>query len=238
MIAEIDVEACRDRDGEAGDRPEEIDNLLNWRQLGYEMGDPLAAESYSGYPDNSQELSAPKYSELIRRLFRSPAVNGYDDAVTELTPAARDRTIASDWRESLQRAAGAADIDAGQLLAEGDETDCGGPHNALKALTDDLPRHIVGEDNPLCLTHLYGDKSLSVGEIAEIFETDESMIRQRLHDVGLVVRREDRPDGKTAEDILVEMPAVDGEIPENPSVDVNTEAIVADDNVTYQKGEE
>jgi hypothetical protein len=231
------VENARERDGEVGDRNSEIDELLEWEQLGYEVGEPLAAVSYSDYPDSPEELSSPKWAELIERLFTSPAVNGYDDAVEELTPAIGDHLIVRDWREALQAGAQTAGIDAGSLFAEGNERDCGGPRTALNALTDDLPRYIVDENNPLCLAYLYIEKSLAVGEIATIFETQENQVRRRLHDIGLVVSREDKPEGNTADDLLVNPPEDGSEIPENPSVNVNSEAIVADENVTFQKGE-
>jgi len=213
MYDETTVEAARDRDGDAADeRPDKVDDILNWKQLGYEVGEPLAAESYERYPDSAEGLSAPKWSELVERLFRSPAVNGYDEAVEELTAATGDRIIVRRWREALQDAADAADMDAGSMFAEGDGSGCGGPEAALTALTDDLSRHIVAEDNPLCLAFLYAEKGLSVGEITEVFGTDDSNVRRRLHDLGLVENRESLPEGTAADDLLVHPPEGDDDI--------------------------
>jgi hypothetical protein len=211
MYDQETFEDARARDGDAAeDRDDSVDELLEWEQLGRNVGDPLAADDYSRYPSQREELSGPKWRELLRDLFAHPLVRGYGDAVEELGGNG-DTHMRRKWSKTLQNAADAASLDAGELFDRGDPNDVGGPQNALTALTSDLSRHVVREDNPLCLAYLYVEQGLSAEEIATVFETDESAVRRTLHRVGLVVRKEDRPDGRTMSDLLVNAPTGDGE---------------------------
>lgn len=201
------VEKVRERDGAAReDRDAEIDDLLTWVQLGYEVGAPVAegVDDYSRYPDSHTALSSPKWGELISRVFRSPAVNGYEDAARELWTGHGDSHLNKKRREALTNATQSAGLDAGSLFAEGNERDCGGPVAAQRQLTSELSKHIVGADSPLCLAFLYVEKGLSCQEIDDVFELPDGTARRRLHDIGLVRRKEDKPDGKTADELLVE----------------------------------
>ena len=200
------VEKARERDGAArGDRPDEIDDLLTWVQLGKGVGAPVAegVDDYSRYPDSHESLSSPKWGTLLKKVFQSPAVNGYEDAARELFGPG-DSLIDKKRSQALQQAAQSAGLDCGSLFAEGNERDCGGPVAAQKQLTSDLSKHIVGADSPLCLAFLYVEKGLSCQELDDVFELRDGTARRRLHDIGLVVSREDKPDGKTADDLLVE----------------------------------
>ncbi|PSP79517.1 hypothetical protein BRC81_04700 [Halobacteriales archaeon QS_1_68_20] len=110
-----DVREARDRDGDpVEDRSERIDELMRSDRVGYGDGDPLAADSYSNYPDHPTELSAPKWRDWVEVLLSHPAVGSYDDAVAEATPAS-DQVSVRQWREGIQNAANAAGLDAGEL---------------------------------------------------------------------------------------------------------------------------
>lgn len=236
------VEKARERDGDRGDRPDEIDSLLTWVQLGKGVGAPVAegVDDYSRYPDSRESLSSPKWGTLIKEVFQSPAVNGYEDAARELFGPG-DSLVNRKRREALQHAAQSAGLDAGSLFAEGNERDCGGPVAAQKQLTSDLSTHITDGQNPLALAFVYVEKGLSCKELDDVFELQGGTARRRLHDIGLVVSREDKPEGKTADELLVESgdgSEVDDADEKLGGLNINAESVRSDPNVSVQTGSE
>lgn len=196
-----DVTNARQRDGDpAEDRPDRVDELLNADQLGYGEGDPLAAHSYADYPDDATQLSAPKWRSFVESLLSNAVVNSYDDAVAEVTPAA-DQITRKKWREAIQNAARAAELDVGELFDYGDDGEQDATEDALAALTESWPDDAVRSDNPLVVADLY-ESGLSTAEIAGLFECSEDRVRGVLRQCGLLeVTENERRDPKREKDI-------------------------------------
>jgi hypothetical protein len=181
-----DVQTARDRDGDpAEDRPDRVDELLNADQLGYGEGDPLAAHSYADYPDDATQLSAPKWRDWVESLLSHDRVNSYDDAVEEATPAT-DQITRRKWREGIQNAASAAQLDVGELFDYGDDGEQDATEDALTALTESWPDDAVRSDNPLVVAELYAKDGLSTAEIAGLFDCSEDHVRGVLRQCGLL----------------------------------------------------
>lgn len=197
-----DVETARDRDGDrAEDRSERVDELLNADRLGYGEGDPLAADSYANYPTEPTQLSAPKWRDWVEALLSHPAVGSYSDAVAEATPS-RDQVSAKRWREAIQNAAGASQLDAGELFDLTDDGKQNATEDALSALTEQWPDDAVRADNPLVVANLYAGRGLSTAEVADLFDCSESHVRGVLRDCGLLTEADtEQVDPKREKDI-------------------------------------
>jgi len=206
-----DVETARDRDGDrAEDRSERVDELLNADRLGYGEGDPLAADSYANYPDEPTQLSAPKWRDWVEALLSHPAVGSYSDAVAEATPS-RDQVSAKRWREAIQNAAGASQLDAGELFDLTDDGEQDATEDALSALTEQWPDDAVRADNPLVVANLYAGRGLSTAEVADLFDCSESHVRGVLRDCGLLSEADsEQVDPKREKDIRLGGTTVSG----------------------------
>ncbi|MFC7140540.1 hypothetical protein ACFQMA_11975 [Halosimplex aquaticum] len=181
-----DVATARDRDGDrVEDRSERVEDLLNGDRLGYGEGDPLAADSYQNYPTEPTQLSAPKWRDWVEALLSHPAVGSYDDAVAEATPTA-DKVSRNKWREAIQNAAGASQLDAGELFDLGDDGEQNATEDALSVLTEAWPDDAVRSDNPLVVANLYAGRGLSTAEIARLFDCSEDHVRGVLRQCGLL----------------------------------------------------
>jgi len=197
-----DVATARDRDGDrAEDRSERVDELIRNDRLGYGEGDALAADSYANYPTEPSQLSAPKWSSWTEALLSHDCVSSYSDAVAEATPAT-DQVSAKRWREAIQNAANAAQLDAGELFDLTDDGKQNATEDALSALTEQWPDDAVRADNPLVVANLYAGRGLSTAEVADLFDCSESHVRGVLRDCGLLTEEDtEQVDPKQAKDI-------------------------------------
>lgn len=115
----IDTTAIRNRDGEPLDesqRPDWVNNhpvLTDVEELGYGTGLPLAADSYSEYPDKD-ELMNPGVRSFLVDLFSHGLVEGFHDAASELRGVEEAR---------LRELAELHQIDAEELFEDGELTE-------------------------------------------------------------------------------------------------------------------
>ena len=198
----FDVQTARDREGDpAEDRSERVDELLKADRLGYGEGDPLAADSYANYPDEPTQLSAPKWRDWVEALLSHPAVGSYSDAVQEATPS-DDQVSVKNWREAIQSAAKASQLDAGELFDLGDDGEQEPAEDPLAVLTEEWPDDAVRSDNPLVVANLYAGRGLSTAEVALLFDCSESHVRGVLRQCGLLTEAEnEQVDLKREKDI-------------------------------------
>lgn len=197
-----DVHNARERDGNrAENRSERVDELLNADRLGYGEGDPLAADSYENYPDEPAQLSAPKWRDWVEALLSHNRVNSYDDAVAEATPST-DQVSVKKWREAIQNAANAAQLDAADLFNRDGDGERDTSEDALTVLTEAWPDDAVRSDNPLVVANLYAGRGLSTAEVAGLFDCSEDHVRGVLRQCGLLEAAENgRTDPKRVKDI-------------------------------------
>jgi len=178
------INDARQRDGGIDEgRDEEITELLDTDQLGYGNSDPLEADSYDDYPTLS-DLTNPQQRPFLVDLLSNDNVNSIDDAVAELT-AATGGTLATDWRSAVEQAIDVFNINADELLQQGNNED-----NSVDKLTEivgyDLAEELRDGGNPLLLSVLYVEHGLSTNEISELLDTDEPTVRDKLTAVGLI----------------------------------------------------
>lgn len=179
--------SCRERGGDAlDDRDASIEAALNQPQLGWQEGQPLAADSYDSYPSR-KDLARPEYGDFLERLLGHELVGDEGDAVAELT-GANDRGTLSDWVRTVTEAAAIHGLSTDSLFEGGGQE--GG--SALTAVLDyQPPADMLTADNPLLISELYVI-GLSVGEIAEVLEKEvdgsvnSAAVSDTLKDVGLV----------------------------------------------------
>ena len=177
------IEAAKQRDGQAADdRGDEVDELLNTNTLGYRDGDSLVGDSYEDYPDNKADLTNPNgMKEFLESLFSHNLVTSYDEAITELTGGTAD-IHRRNWKESLKSATRIFDINAEELFQETNDDD--NDEDTLTALLEYEVADDVADD--LLIAELYVEAALSASEIADVLETKEKHVMDRLKHVNLV----------------------------------------------------
>jgi len=177
------IEAAQQRDGQAADdRGDEVDELLNTNTLGYRDGDNLVGDSYEIYPDNKADLTNPNgMKEFLESLFSHNLVTSYDEAITELTAGTAD-IHRRNWKESLKNATRIFDINAEELFQETNDDD--NDEDTLTALLEYEVADDVADD--LLIAELYVEAALSASEIADVLETKEKHVMDRLKHVNLV----------------------------------------------------
>jgi len=177
------IEASQQRDGQAADdRGDEVDELLNTNTLGYRDGDNLVGDSYEIYPDNKADLTNPNgMKEFLESLFSHNLVTSYDEAVVELTAGTAD-IHRRNWKESLKSATRIFDINAEELFQETNDDD--NDEDTLTALLEYEVADDVADD--LLIAELYVEAALSASEIADVLETKEKHVMDRLKHVNLV----------------------------------------------------
>lgn len=174
------INEARQRDGEIDEgRDEEINELLDTDKLGYEEGDPLVADSYDDYPTLS-DLTNPQQRGFLVDLLSNDNVNSIDDAINEIL-GATGGTIVSEWRSAVEQAIEVFDINADELLQETDDD------NNEDTLTEILGYDVADDvADDLLIAELYVKGGLSASEIADVLETDEKHVMDRLKHVNLV----------------------------------------------------
>ena len=178
------INDARQRDGGIDEgRDEEITELLDTDQLGYGNSDPLEADSYDDYPTLS-DLTNPQQRPFLVDLLSNDNVNSIDDAINEIL-GANSGTIVREWRSAVEQAIDVFNINADELLQQGNNED-----NSVDKLTEivgyDLAEELRDGGNPLLLSVLYVEHGLSTNEISELLDTDEPTVRDKLTAVGLI----------------------------------------------------
>jgi len=174
------VETARQRDGAPDpDRPERVDEILERETLGYREGKPLVdvrKGGYGAYPER-EELADPKWGTFVRELMAHPLVSGYDDCVAE-SQGATDTVSQRRWRESLQEAARAFDLDVVDLFEQGsDEQDQGREGRLADVLGYEPPSEVVGPRNSILVGELY-TLGCGVTEIVDLLEDHCENVRE------------------------------------------------------------
>ncbi|WP_152421809.1 hypothetical protein [Halorubrum saccharovorum] len=177
------VAQCRDRGGDRlEDRDDRIGNTLVEDTLGYQEGSCLVGESYSQYPDR-EDLANPQHGSFLRELLSHELVGSWSDAVKELT-GARTEGMLRKWIDSLERASELHGLESQELFANARE-----PPETRKVISEILgykiPDSIVETNNVLLLSALYVE-GLSISEISDVLETDETSVSDTLKSVGLL----------------------------------------------------
>ena len=178
------INDARRRDGGIDEgRDNDINELLDTDQLGYGKGQPLEADSYDEYP-TLNDLSNPQQRPFIVDLLSNDNVNTIDDVVNEIL-GANSGTIVREWRSAVEQAIDVFNINADELLQQGNNED-----NSVDKLTEivgyDLAEELRDGGNPLLLSVLYVEHGLSTNEISELLDTDEPTVRDKLTAVGLI----------------------------------------------------
>jgi hypothetical protein len=228
------VEGAQSRGGDpATDRPDRIEQALNRPEVGYGEGEPLVANRYSQYPDKPEQLTEPKWGSLVEDLLAHPLVRGYSSAVDELTTAQdgeRDK-----WRESVAAAASAYDLDAPELFERGAGQSREDP---LVAILGYQPSEDM-TDSPLLVGELYC-LGLGVSEICQVLEDREgAQVRDALKDLGLLQGRTQEQEREDASDRLGGTTMdfrESGDV--NPGVNINSEAVAEDPNISVERGDQ
>jgi hypothetical protein len=182
ILDETTVEEAHQRGGgrKVG-RESHIDEILNTECLGYENGDVLVGEDYSGYPDYT-ELSQPQWMSFLRSLFSHSLITDISDARKELTSVTAG-TMVSEWEDNLEQAAELFNIDTQALFEQGETPS---KDSKLSQILDYEPAEELKDcENPLLVSELYL-KGLSVEEIAELLEGDGAQVRDSLKAVDLL----------------------------------------------------
>ena len=177
------VEQCRERNGAVlEDRDSSIGETLVGDTVGYNEGDPLVGDSYNDYP-NREDLANPSQGEFLETLFSHELVGSYTDAVKELTGARTDDMM-GDWESDLEASAELHGLDAEGLFANA----CSEP-DTKEVVSEVLGYRVEGgmlqSNSVLLLSALYTE-GLSVQEISNVLETEETSIRDSLKEVGLL----------------------------------------------------
>ncbi|RLM95815.1 hypothetical protein [Haloarcula sp. Atlit-7R] len=178
---ESTITDCRERDGQAAEREAEIDEIIQTAELGRGEGEPLAAESYSAYPQR-EELTDPKNRSFLTELLSHELVNSIEDAAEE---CAENPTVKQRWNITLRKAVEVFGIDLSDYFGDyPDET------NRLKELLGfQPPDSMIAPSNVLVVSELYV-AGLSVGEIVDVLAdhtvADTQSVEDTLKKAGLI----------------------------------------------------
>jgi hypothetical protein len=238
------VADARHRGGSpAEDRPDTVADVLDRPELGYGEGDPLGpCDTYEGYP-TAEELSNPKWGTFVSELFAHPLIGGYEDAVDELTEAG-DTASLKKWRNALENAARAFDVDAPELFQQGREQREGDREDRLTALLGyEPPEDVVDAENPIMVAELY-TLGLSVAEIADLLadhaegDMRAAQVRDTLRTVGFLEGPTRDAQRETVEENDARLGGVSMDFSEteqrNPGVDISTEKVESDPNISVE----
>ena len=129
-------------------------------------------------------MSHPQQWPFLVDLLSNYNVNTIDDAINEILGSSGG-TIVSEWRSAVEQAIEVFDINADELLQQGNND-----NNSVDKLTEIVGYNLAEElrdgGNPLLLSVLYLEHGLSTDEISELLDTDEPTVRDKLTAVGLI----------------------------------------------------
>lgn len=172
------------RQGDAGDRSEEVEEVMSAQEeIGYEEGLPLADCEYEDYP-SGDELLRPGAKEVISALVDHELIASTEDLSRELD--ARE--------EHVTKALGLFGLEE----PSGFEVEV--DSSRLDALMGNIPDRLVAPDNALVVATLYVEKGLSVSEVRDVLDeatndntaVTEKTVKQTLVDARVI-------DGLTSE---------------------------------------
>jgi len=180
-LNETNVQKCRQRAGSAAnDRPDSIDDVLDRDKLGYNDGQPLAADSYDEYP-NYQDLASPEYEDMLTCLAKHDRVSNASDIVSEFCGASHTPLL-EDWLQAVEKALDLFSINITEATEQND---------LLSEVLNYQPAAVFVENaSPMLIAELY-ICGLSTSEIEDVFESTEThiterQVRDKLREIGLL----------------------------------------------------